>query len=106
VCSSDLDSDELMIAMRDFEAANEIYIDFQRGMERYWCLRWLVQENITTTRSHVLRESLVRIDRIPLLARVPSLPEVEAGTAVDVDVTRVDLLGLDLDCRFAGKSVS
>jgi exoribonuclease-2 len=100
------DSDELMIAMRDFEAANEIYIDFQRGMERYWCLRWLVQENITTTRAHVLRESLVRIDRIPLLARVPSLPEIESGTAVDVDVTRVDLLGLDLDCRFAGKSVS
>ncbi len=100
------DSDELMIAMRDFEAANEIYIDFQRGMERYWCLRWLVQENITTTRAHVLRESLVRIDRIPLLARVPSLPEIEVGTAVDVDVTRVDLLGLDLDCRFAGKSVS
>lgn len=100
----DFDSDALLIAMRDFEVANEVYADFQRGMERYWCLRWLLQENVTRSRAFVLRESLVRIDRLPLFARVPSLPDMEPGTAVDVDIQGVDLLGLDLDCRFAGRS--
>jgi len=96
-------SDAMMIAMRDFEAAYEAYSDFQRVMERYWCLRWLLQENVTRTTAVVLRESLVRLDRIPLFARVPSLPESESGARVEVDVSNIDLLGVDLDCRFVGR---
>src|SRR5262249_6879055 len=38
----------LIAAMRDFEAAHEAYGQFQRNMERYWCLRWLAQEEVAT----------------------------------------------------------
>ncbi|MBL8532456.1 MAG: RNB domain-containing ribonuclease [Betaproteobacteria bacterium] len=101
----DEDSDAMVIAMRDFEAAYEAYADFQRVMERYWCLRWLLQEGVTRTGAVVLRESLVRLERIPLFARTPSLPpEAAPGQRVEVDIADIDLLGLELDCRFAGRA--
>ena len=34
----------LYATMRDFDTMYTIYNDFQRHMERYWCLRWLQQE--------------------------------------------------------------
>jgi exoribonuclease-2 len=37
-------SAELFGAMRDFELTYAAYADFQRQMERYWCLRWLQQQ--------------------------------------------------------------
>ncbi|MBI1394409.1 MAG: RNB domain-containing ribonuclease [Betaproteobacteria bacterium] len=96
-------SDMLAVVMRDFEVAYDAYAEFQRIMERYWCLRWLLQENISRTVGVVIRESLVRIERMPLLARVPSLPDCAPGARVEIDVSDVDLLGLDADFRFAGR---
>ena len=96
-------SEPLLAAMRDFEVMYEIYADFQRTMERYWCLRWLIQEGVSTTRAEVLRESLVKIDRIPLVARVVSLPELQPGTRVSLAVSHIDLLDLTFHAEYLGK---
>src|SRR5262249_23804152 len=92
----------LLSAMRDFEMAHEAYGGFQRTMERYWCLRWLVQEGVETAAATVLRESLVRFEELPLVARVPSLPALDPGSSVDVALSRIDLLELAFHCEFAG----
>ncbi len=92
--------DELLAAMRDFELTYDAYSAFQRTMERYWCLRWLTQEGVTETGAEVLREGLVRIDRIPLVGRVPSLPELPAGERVRLEITGVDLWELTFQARF------
>lgn len=97
------ESDELLLAMRDFEAIYEAYGDFQRGMERYWCLRWLLQENINTTGAQVLKENLVKLDRLPLVIRVPSLPDMSPETYVEVEISQVDLLDLTCSARFLRK---
>jgi len=94
--------EDLLAAMRDFEAAHEAYGQFQRDMERYWCLRWLVQEDVKTAQATVLRENLVRFERLPLVMRVPSLPSLPPGTLVNLAVSRIDTLDLTFHCEFAG----
>ncbi len=93
-------SEGLLAALRDFEAAYEIYGDFQRAMERYWCLRWLLQEQVHTVTASVLRENLVRFDLLPLVLRVPSLPALEPGAQAEFAISDIDLLELTFHCEF------
>ena len=91
----------LFAAMRDFDAAYTIYNEFQRNMERYWCLRWLLQERVARTEAIVLRENLVRLADIPLYGRVPSLPALPPNTRVTLEIGGVDLLDLDFKAHYA-----
>jgi len=97
------DSNSLLIAMRDFETAYGIYGEFQRAMERYWCLRWLLQEKIQTANAQVIKENLVKLDHIPFIARVPSLPEMAPGAYVKLKLSGIDLLERTLHAEFLQK---
>jgi len=92
--------ERLLVILRDFELAYDAYAEFQRGMERYWCLRWLIQEGVGLTGADVLREELARMDRIPLVVRVPSMPASAPGSRVELAVSDIDLLELSLHCEF------
>jgi exoribonuclease-2 len=93
--------DEVLLAiMREFESAHDAYSDFQRSMERYWCLRWLLQENVDSVEATVLRENLCRFDELPLVARVASLPSLRPGIRVVLDVSEIDLFELTFHCEF------
>jgi exoribonuclease-2 len=93
-------SADLLAAMRDFELTYAAYAEFQRGMERYWCLRWLLQQGMQVALAQVLRESLVRLDAIPLVARAPSVPELPRGARVQLAVEGIDLLEAELRLRY------
>ncbi len=93
-------SDTLLSALRAFEVVYARYDEYQREMERYWCLRWLLQENVSEAGAVVLRDATVRIDGLPLVVRVPSLPELPPGARVSVGVGDIDLLDKTLTCTF------
>ncbi len=93
----------LYTVLRDFELAHDAYNDFQRKMERYWCLRWLQQENVSEINASVIKENLVRLDSLPFVARVPSLPELAAGTRVGLAIDLIDLFEVELMCSFHHK---
>ncbi|MBK8919359.1 MAG: RNB domain-containing ribonuclease [Betaproteobacteria bacterium] len=94
-------SAELFAALRDFELTYAAYAEFQRLMERYWCLRWLQQRAVTTLVATVRREQLVKLDHLPLLLRVASLPaDLLPGQQVLLAIDTLDLLGPELTCRF------
>ena len=94
--------EQLLAAMRDFEIAADIYAEFQRNMERYWCLRWMQQENVDVASAEVIRENLVKIDAIPLITRVMSLPTLEPGVKVALKISDIELLELTFHAEYVG----
>ncbi len=97
-------SDALATAMREFDQTYNAYNEFQTRMERYWCLQYLIQENVQEVVATVWRENLVRLDGMPYVTKVPSLPELAPGARALLEVKRIDPLLMELDCRF--KSVA
>src|SRR5437762_208587 len=93
---------ELFAVLADFEATYSQYAEFQDRMEHYWCLRWLLQENITETTASVIRDNLVRFENLPLMLRLADLPALAPDTRVRVAIVRIDLLAAALECRYAG----
>ena len=93
----------LMASMHDFEQIYAIYSEFQRSMERYWCLRWLIQEEIQQLEGQVIRENIVKFDHLPLITRVTAIPNLQPGTAVHIEISQIDLLERTLNARFISK---
>jgi exoribonuclease-2 len=97
-------SEALLAALRAFEVTTARYDEYQRAMEHYWCLRWLEQERealhgkALEADGTVLRENLVRFDRLPLVVRVPSLPDLEPGSRVRLAVEQPDLIERHVNC--------
>ena len=93
-------SDVIVGHMRKFDLTYNAYNEFQTRMERYWCLQYLIQEHTSDIQATVWRENLVRLQALPYITKVPSLPELKAGTHVQLMVQRVDTLMMELHCQF------
>ena len=82
-----------------FDAAYAAYNEFQQNMERYWCLRWLGQENARQVDAVVLKDEVLRLVDIPLVIRLPGMPQVARGAQVRMDIVRWDEVDLSLEAR-------
>jgi exoribonuclease-2 len=86
----------LFSVISSFDAAYSAYNDFQHGIERFWTLRWLEQNAVTELDATVLKDGLVRADRLPLVFKALGCDALPRGTHVRVRLTGSDLLTLDL----------
>jgi exoribonuclease-2 len=93
-------SDALTTHMRNFELTYKAYSEFQIRMERYWCLQYLIQENVQEIHATVWRENLVRLDSLPYMTKVYGMPELKSGTRVSLQVQDVDTLMMELRTKF------
>ncbi len=91
---------DLFAIIGGFESQYTAWHDFQNSLERFWCLRWLQQQQISECTATVLKEDLVRLDHAPLVCRVSGLPQSERGEVVTLQILSTDELTLELDCRY------
>jgi exoribonuclease-2 len=99
-------TEALLAALRAFEVTTAGYDEHQRAMEHYWCLRWIEQERqarqerVFELEGTVLRENLVRFERLPLAVRVPTLPELDPGIRVRLALEPPDLIERTVACAW------
>ncbi|MGG7604474.1 ribonuclease catalytic domain-containing protein [Massilia sp. BKSP1R2A-1] len=89
----------LFAIVSSFDAAYAAYNDFQQNMERYWCLRWLGQEQAKQVDAVVLKDEIVRLVEIPLVVRLTGMPSAPRGAQVKLDIVRWDEVDLSLEAR-------
>jgi exoribonuclease-2 len=84
-----------------FEAAYTAYNSYQSGMERFWTLQYLKQENITEVVASLVKEMgsgswLVRADHLPLMLSVMGSAGLMRGDKVKVQLGIIDAMALDV----------
>ncbi len=86
-----------------FDAAHAEYNGFQAGIERYWALVSLAQNDIHELDAVVMKDGLVRADELPLVFRAIGAEGLPRGAHVRVRIQGTDLLTLDLHASVASR---
>jgi exoribonuclease II len=87
---------ELFGIISSFDASYTSYSQFQNGMERYWTLKYLQQQNITEITGIVFKEGMVRADDLPLVLPVVGTQDLPRGSHVRVKLGAIDEMTLDI----------
>jgi len=92
---------ELFSIISSFETTYAAYRDHQAGMERFWTLQYLQQNDITELDAAVIRDGqngpvLVRADTLPLVLTLVGGEQLPRGARVRVRLSDFDAIALDV----------
>ena len=92
---------ELFGIISSFDGAYSAYNGYQGGMERFWTLKYLQQNNITEITASVIKEGmnggyLVRADDLPLVLPVLGAQSLPRGAHVRIKLGEIDEITLDV----------
>ncbi len=93
----------LLAIVSSFDAAYADYATVQRLLERYWMLRWLVQNEVRELDATMIQDATVRVDAVPLVFRVAGTEGLPRGSRVRVRITGIDELSLDIHAALAAR---
>ena len=90
----------LMGIAADFESSYQAYGEYQDRLEKYWCLRWIAQDEASKdVYVRHLKEGMSRVELIPLHLPIPEMASHPRMTRAHVKVSDVDLLQLSAAVR-------
>jgi len=87
---------ELFSVISAFDAAYAAYNAHQAGMERFWTLRWLQQNEVREIEATVFKDGLARADTLPLVLPVLGANDLPRGARVRLKLGEIDLITLDV----------
>jgi exoribonuclease-2 len=90
----------LMGIAADFESSYQAYAEYQDRLEKYWCVRWIAQDEASKdVYVRHLKEGMSRVEPIPLHLPIPEMASHPRMTRAHVKVSDVDLLQLSAAVR-------
>ena len=92
---------EMFSIISGFDAAYSAYNGYQAGMERFWTLKYLQQNQISELSATVMKEGaagsmMVRADALPLVFPVLGAQNLPRGAQVRVKLGEIDEITLDV----------
>jgi exoribonuclease-2 len=87
---------DLFSIISNFDNTYSAYNQYQNGVERYWTLKYLQQNNISELNASLFKENMVRADDLPLVLPVMGANLLERGTKVSVKLSDINLMTLDV----------
>jgi exoribonuclease II len=93
----------LLAVIGAFDAAYSAYNDFQRGMERYWTLKYIEQNGITELDVSLIKDALARADTLPLVLPIMGADGWPRGAQARVRLGRSDLMALDVSATVVAR---
>ena len=87
---------ELFSIVSSFDAAYAAYNAFQAGIERFWTLKYLEQQDLFEITGTVLRDDLVRADGLPLVLPVLGALGLPRGARLRVCLGAIDEITLSI----------
>jgi exoribonuclease-2 len=94
---------QIMGIAADFDTVYLQYGEYQSRIEKYWCLRWLLQQGlpISVDVRH-LKEGMARLEPIPLHLPIPELAHHPRMTRAKIEIMEIDLIELSAKARLVG----
>ncbi len=89
---------DLFAIVSAFDSAYSAYADFQATMERYWCLRWLAQQDVRHVEAVLLKDELLRLAEIPLVIPMTGVRHPR-GTQLKLELIDWDDVDLTIQAR-------
>jgi exoribonuclease-2 len=90
----------LLEVVEKFDTKYTKYIDFQNKMERYWCLSYLLQENINELSGTFLYKTKVQLDGLPLEVDTNGViaPRIK-GSQIKIRIFNINLAKLSFEFK-------
>ncbi len=89
---------DLFAIVSAFDSAHAAYGDFQHVMERFWCLRWLTQQQVRQVDAVLLKDELLRLVDIPLVIPMTGVRHAR-GTQLRLELIGWDEVDLGVQAR-------
>lgn len=99
------------LSATDFAVANVVenfddvygsYLKFQDNLERYWSLRYLEQENISTIKATFTWRNNVQLEGVPITVDASTITKAQpAGSEIMLKIDNINFVNLTFDYKLA-----